>query len=322
MRETLALRQSEKLKQSSAIRHIAHCTLAKTVRAMRELEEEKIHSIPYEHTLIEGLFTEGRLGFQHIATPILQDSGISDGACRKIQILTSSGSVEADMCSRAKDLTSILRKLIVKSKFNRESATKDAIGFKLSIKHSEIQKVVVALINYLAELNQTSKHLTIHNVRLETKGRLLSGEDIQSIIHQTADQAQTLPDRKIQTSTDTNPHSSSRYKDVKILFNISIGNIQRGVEIQIINKGSKNESGLANHDVYRLKQILAALSRLTGGIPPKRIERDVSIAHEKTGISPAKIHTCVTGSLDKHSGWYVDSKFRERLQKINDRFKR
>ncbi len=282
---------------------IALCALSKTVLALDDLQEV-IRNIQEDADLIERLLVNGleEAGVRSIFTVLANDPNM--GACTSLLSEINGEQIDIDFCSRVKEDYSILSKMLLKPEFDNKEALKDAVGFRLSIDRKYIPELIKKFLSFLADLNNIPEDMSIHKLRLDIKGKILNKEDIEAVQKHADTLLEFFFDSHIPISADCqNSRSSGKYRDVKILFDITLKNgnesRNRSVEIQIIDRDSRNESGLSNHSVYKLKQKMGIFTRLYGSIPIKWLEEEVRRLSIQTRLDYDKVMDALLKSTVK-----------------------
>lgn len=294
--ERLLIELSPRTKSGAQrLRRIALCALAKVVLALDELQPDVTRTIRRDADAIEDLFLGSN--YHHFGNNTLFDVRMHDskiGACSRVSISTGSEVVSAEFCSRVKEPYSILTKMLLKPRFNKEEALKDAIGYRLIVKQKHILPVIKRILKFLTSVGSINSEIKISGLEINIKGPIVNSNDIEELSSYTGRliSIAALPDSHIPIYfDDDNLLSNSKYRDVKILFNVLMLGMDtpRGVEIQILDENSKNESGLSNHAVYKLKQKMAVFTRLYGSVIEKWLDEEIRDLVRMTNLGFTKV---------------------------------
>ncbi len=272
--------RKNKMSQDSLIKHVALCAFAKTTAVMFTLNDGRIEMREKAFAFFEKALKGDVEGIE----PLFKEpqSGESGVVCNRV--LVPKLNIQASYCSRLKSIYSSAMKLILIRNADIQQALKDAVGIRVELAQQDILEFVNHIIEYFASQR---KSFAIENfddksfLKLDVKGNLLSSEDVENL-------QDKFPYLDINFDRE-NDKSSSKYRDIKLRFVISYQNTPVNIEIQILHKGHRNESGFSNHILYDLKKRVLVMQRLYGVVPNKWLGHAIGKVSEATKLSADKI---------------------------------
>ncbi len=268
-----------------------YCALFTLMIAVREYEKEKFEDLERESEYFtEQLFQEDKEGIYRFHTLKDEDDGWS-----QIVIFLNNEFLNAWFSFRGKSKNSMIMKLAIKPEFSVEERIQDGIGLKFEVESEEDAKeLFLFLPKFLADEN-ISKNFSVEGLVFENT----------NLFNETKEYFEDfLPKIKSKdvsclepSKNKENKLSNRNFQAAKLLGKIKLpekagkGNkmIRRNFEIQVVLTNNKNETGLAQHKIYKRTQKLALFSRLFGSFNEKYLDLICQEASEESGLSKEKI---------------------------------
>ncbi len=270
-----------------------YCVLFTLMIAVREYEKEKFEGLKKESEYFaEQLFQKDKKGICHFYRLGDEDDGWS-----QIEILTKENEkINAWFSFRGKSKNSMIMKLAIKPEFSVEERVQDGIGLKFEVDNEEdAKKLFLFLSKFLTDKNFSKKvfvkDLVFENINLFKEDKNFKNF-LQEIKEHDVSYLKLDDDKK-------NRLSNEKFQAAKILGKVELPEnaqkenkdemIERNFEIQVVLTNNKNETGLAQHKIYKRAQKLALFSRLFGSFSEKYLDLICQEASEESGLSKEKI---------------------------------
>ncbi len=271
--------RKNKISQDSLIKQVALCAFVKTAAVMFTLNDGRIETREKAFSFLDKALKGKVRGIKSLFKELQVGNG---KICN--EVIIPGLNIQASYCARLKSIYSSAMKLILDRNANLQQALKDAVGIRMELDQQDILDFVKYIIEYFVSQRDS---FAIENfddkffLKLDIKGDLLSSEDVNSL-------QSKFPYLDVNFDEE-NDKSSSKYKDIKLRFVISYQKIPVNIEIQILHKGHRNESGFSNHILYDLKKKVLVMQRLYGVVPKKWLEHAIENVSGTTKLSVDKI---------------------------------
>ena len=199
----------------------------------------------------------------------------------EVGILTDeSGWVDASFSYRGKGKDSTINKILQKPELTSKEVITDGIGLRFEVKTKEdAQKLITFLAKNLQEKFEMNK-LLFSNV-----GGLIDEEEIENL-------KELLKNKNIFSVNKNNPSSHESFQALKLDGEIKVPEngeegriiIGRSFEIQIVLTDNNNETGLAQHSIYKRAQKLSSYTRLYGSFSEDYLDLICKEASNASGL--------------------------------------
>ena len=197
--------------------------------------------------------------------------------------------IEGTIETRAKKIPAIILKFITRADSNAETAMKDGIASRITIKEANATELLPILCEWLTkEMGVGFVKIGNQNYFSKKKSKEVKEYLTKTLSAKNFIFSDTKPDStsmgnfqalKI-TGTIQVSEKSENLKDAKTLSPFA-----RKFEIQIVHPENENEKGRNNHNIFEVVKLVTARTRLDGGCPEDVFEQYVADAHVKSGES-------------------------------------
>lgn len=267
-----------------------YCALFKIMIAEREYELGKFEGLIKENEYVTNNFFEekkdGNIYFHKIKNQ-------PDGWLKTLVYLSESEkSIQVNFNSRGKSKESLIAKLSNKPESSLEDVIKDGIGLKFEVEKIEDAENFFPFIYQFLKENFHSQKVIFENISL-------FDEKIYTKLQKK------LQNFGINFQSEENHSSNRNFCVAKFVGEMKIpqgGNkgkmiVKRNFEVQVVLTNNKNESGFAQHGVYKQVQKLSLFSRFFGAFDENYLDFICETTQKETGISKEKIKSYIVNNF-------------------------
>jgi len=272
LKHTATLRTGQKLKDSPF-----YCAIVKGMRIEHEDQKEEFTNLAAESSYL----SKELLGTDHFhkkPIPPVED-------WQDIGIYTDEETlIDAKVIDRGKEKNRRKTKMGKKPTYDVREAMNDALGLRFEIKGDEnCVKVLEFITKYFLE-NFRVKDLEVRN------NNFLNSENAKAF-------EKDIGAHGVKFTQQDNPQSNEKYRALDLKGKIKIPKrgqqnaliVERSFEVQIVEVGNENESGMSRHEIYEAGQKLSVITRDYGSFSKEYLNLICKEASEKTGLNCKKI---------------------------------
>ncbi|MDA3815507.1 MAG: hypothetical protein PF549_04015 [Patescibacteria group bacterium] len=259
------------------------CSLTLITLAEWEYKKGNFEGLKMESEYVNNkLFEKDKSGVVHFhETRKKEDEDWSE-----IGILTNSNEwVNASHTYRGKGKDSTINKILQKPELTAKEVISDGIGLKFEVKTREDAMKLITFLSKNLQENFVMDKLLLSNV-----GDLLENDESEFL-------KEYLKDYNIGMLSESNPSSHKNFQTLKLEGEVRVPEngeegrkiVGRNFEVQVVLASNNNETGLAQHSIYKRAQKLSSYTRLFGSFSEKYFDLICEEASIFSGLGKEKI---------------------------------
>lgn len=233
------------------------------------------------------------------------DVGSSDE--RKFSGMYGDASVKGTFVIRGKAWDSFFTKWLSRPETSAETALKDGIAMRLTIRKEDMAEAADSLISYLQE------RFGAYDFKIEDDNMFDDKKGSEAFANFEEELRLLLPDAKLHFAGNDATGISGGFQALKIVgrFEVPRGGtsdelVARRFEVQLVLPYNKNEKKGLSHYVYDVVRKVSVMTRLFGACEESIYEQYVAEAARQSGMDPETIRDALVndknGRLVEHKG--------------------
>jgi hypothetical protein len=291
--------------------HALYCAFVSVAIAAFDGIEHGVENLIGEAQYVEREFT--RTADDH--EPLFGVYDVGGGNERKFSNMYGGVPVRGSFEVRGKSLSSFFTKWLSRPETSSETALKDGIGVRLTVRREDVLEASMSLVTFLQEqfgaydFKFENDNLFDQKVEGDPEGEDREFEHLQKALMGQFDFSDSQFSRNKPSAS-----SSGRFQAFKIVGTLEVPSGGKGgaatesrrFEVQIVLPYNKNERKSLSHSVYDVVRKVSVMTRILGSCEESLYEEYVEEAARQSGMDVATIHDALVngrnGRLIVHKG--------------------